>query len=282
MSRLNPVHYLLLVIAFSWTPWYIAIVTHSPLQSPVGMICVTLGCSGPTLAALLLLHQSTKHHRNNFWHRLIDIRRISFAMGCVIILLMPLLITFSIFIASLFGHTLHHSAVIEFIQQHPSTLVAYALALLIAGPVVQEPGWRGYWLDTLGRKHSLFTASIIIGCTWAIWHLPLFHLTGYTLRAICGNTLELAVFFGKFVPEAIILTWIYCCTNRSILAAILFHVMVNITGFIIHTSTITVLIEMILLWVFAAGVVIFKRQLFFSSETSDHRAPIHETGISTE
>lgn len=264
MSRLNPVHYLLLVIAFSWTPWFIAIVSNSNIHSTMGMACMIIGGAGPTLAALLLLKQSTRHQISSYWHRVFDIRRISFGMGCIIVLLMPLLASLSIGISTLWGHSLNQFTIIDSLRLQPTSIFMFAIMLFFFGPLPEELGWRGYWLDVLGRKYSLFTTSIIIGTVWAAWHLPLFYLPGYPLQEMDANTIKLVVFFGDLIPKSILLSWIYCCTNRSILAAILFHFMINFTGSLIEIDIATEVIQMILLVAVAAGLLVFKRKLFFT------------------
>lgn len=60
----------------------------------------------------------------------------------------------------------------------PGSLIALVgFAFLI--PVVEEVGLRGYWFDRLQARWSALVASLILGLTWATWHVPLTLMTGY-------------------------------------------------------------------------------------------------------
>ncbi|WP_052572286.1 CPBP family glutamic-type intramembrane protease [Chthonomonas calidirosea] len=51
-------------------------------------------------------------------------------------------------------------------------LSAFVFALL-SNPW-EEVGWRGFALPRLQARHMAFTATLIVGGLWALWHLPLF------------------------------------------------------------------------------------------------------------
>jgi len=42
----------------------------------------------------------------------------------------------------------------------------------------EEVGWRGFALPRLTEKMGLPSASLLLGVVWAIWHLPLFFVSG--------------------------------------------------------------------------------------------------------
>ncbi|GMG86634.1 type II CAAX endopeptidase family protein [Biformimicrobium ophioploci] len=94
--------------------------------------------------------------------------------------------------------------------------------------ILEEVGWRGYALPRLLNGHSALKASLILGVVWAVWHFPfwsiipiagapepffLFYITG-TMGAVC---------------MAVVLTWIYKNTGRSIALATLCHASFNAT-----------------------------------------------------
>ncbi len=118
----------------------------------------------------------------------------------------------------------------QFIQQ-PLLIVPMVIWWLIFGPLIEEPGWRGYGLDGLQTRYSALLSSLIIGAVWALWHLPLFLLEDtWQAQNIGLGTLSFWLYLANILLGAIVVTWIYNNTNRSILAAILFHFSGNAFG----------------------------------------------------
>jgi uncharacterized protein len=111
---------------------------------------------------------------------------------------------------------------------HPLGLVALIGFILIIGPLPEEIGWRGYLLDRLQVRWNALTASLVLGLVWWSWHLPLFWLPGY-FDAFGRAPTPLALLSG-ILPSAILYTWVYNNTRRSVLAVLLLHFMQNFTG----------------------------------------------------
>mgnify|MGYP001267705226 CR=1 FL=1 len=59
----------------------------------------------------------------------------------------------------------------------PGPALGAMLFMLFLGPV-EEFGWRGLALPLLQRHMAPIWASLIIGGTWGLWHLPAFYLSG--------------------------------------------------------------------------------------------------------
>ena len=87
------------------------------------------------------------------------------------------------------------------------------------GGAWEEPGWRGYALPLLLRRHSALVASAVLGVIWTLWHVPLF-LTGHVPWPDAA-----AVFALSFVFTAI-----YLHTAGSVLIAFLLHASINGAG----------------------------------------------------
>ena len=72
------------------------------------------------------------------------------------------------------------------------------------------------------EKHTALIASVIIGITWGLWHLPMDYIGmgQYELLFI-----PIFVLAGPFflTALAILMTWVYNNTKRSLLLMILFH-----------------------------------------------------------
>jgi membrane protease YdiL (CAAX protease family) len=113
----------------------------------------------------------------------------------------------------------------------PWTIIPFALATMLYGPLPEEPGWRGYALDFLQRKWSALASSLVLGIIWAVWHLPLFFMRNSLLSEVVPLwSPQFWVSMGPgILALAVVMTWIHNHTQRSILAAILFHFMMNFT-----------------------------------------------------
>lgn len=60
--------------------------------------------------------------------------------------------------------------------------ITYAInySTLLGGPVNEEPGWRGFALPRLQQRYGAVWATLILAPLWAGWHLPLFHIEGWS------------------------------------------------------------------------------------------------------
>ena len=102
-----------------------------------------------------------------------------------------------------------------------SLIVTATLGFLINpfGGAWEEPGWRGYALPLLLRRHSALVASAVLGVMWALWHVPLF-LTGLIPWPDAALVFALSFVF----------TAIYLRTAGSVLIAFLLHASINGAG----------------------------------------------------
>lgn len=91
----------------------------------------------------------------------------------------------------------------------------------------EEIGWRGYALPQLLRRRQAFTASVILGALWALWHLPTFYLPG-NFQVGRPFLLYALVVTAQAVPY----TWMYNRTRGSLLLAVLLHAASNAAAII--------------------------------------------------
>lgn len=66
------------------------------------------------------------------------------------------------------------------------------------------------------------------------------------------------------LPMGVVISWIWMKNNKSILAAILFHLIVNLTNEMFNITQTTKSIETAVVAVFAVLIIWFDRDLFFS------------------
>jgi len=226
----HPLTFFGLTFIYSWVLWLIAILIGANLNNSPVLIFYYLGGIGPSLIGILLTYKiEDKEYIKNFWHRSYDPRLIKPKWYFLIILfvILPLLIGIGIdlFIG---GTGAELEGIDEFISK-PLSFFPYLLFLIIA-VLAEEFGWRGYAQEHLQRKYSMISSGLLIGIFWSIWHLPLFFIEGTYQNELGIGSFEFWLFFIFIIPESLIYAWIYNKNSRSILSAILYHLLGNLMG----------------------------------------------------
>ncbi len=104
-------------------------------------------------------------------------------------------------------------------------LPAFLFILLLGGPIQEEYGWRGYALDRMQARWGSFTASLILGALWTLWHLPFWFIAGSGME---GTPLPV---YGLYTTGlSAVMAWAYFGSGRNVLVAILFHTMANFSA----------------------------------------------------
>lgn len=172
------------------------------------------GTYAPLIAALLtqwLFHHDLKAFRlSTSWKRLVA--------GLII---GPLLIALTfVFLTSLLmtkgSFTAWHWQAFTF---YPLQMV-YRYSILMAGPVGEEPGWRGYALPKLQASLGPTLASLVLGCLWFAWHLPLFLIPIWT----SGSLLTFAL---TVIGLSFLMTFGFNISGGSVIVAVIMHAMFN-------------------------------------------------------
>ena len=94
----------------------------------------------------------------------------------------------------------------------------YLLMGLIVGPLSEEAGWSGFALPRLQSKYNAFSANLILGLLWAVWHAPLWFIAGSA-----QSTMPFWLFCIVVVALRVIMGWAYNNTSGSLIIAVLFH-----------------------------------------------------------
>jgi membrane protease YdiL (CAAX protease family) len=102
-------------------------------------------------------------------------------------------------------------------------IALFAVDLLYGGSLGEEPGWRGFALPYLQKKHSPLEASVVLGFLWALWHAPIDVSHGFVLPGLGGVVARLI----WTIPLTLLFTFFYNRTKGSVLIAILLHTSVN-------------------------------------------------------
>ena len=188
VARNDLASFFVLAFLFSWYPWIIALVrgtTSGP--NPLG----------PLIAALIVT---------------------GIADGRSGIFGLPILIcAIAVAIMAVFGQPIALPTAAA-ARELPERFI---FILLFIG-LGEEPGWRGFALPRLQKKHSPLVASLILAPIWALWHLPLM-----------GNEFPVAIipaFLISLLGGTLIQTWLFNRSKGSVFGQMLFHATVNTVG----------------------------------------------------
>jgi uncharacterized protein len=197
-----------LALILSWLP---------VIPYALGLFPGTLLASGPFLAAIITAAVvGGKKGLGDYLRRLIRWR---VAVGWYVVALLAPVAGWAIaaYVNVLLGAT----------PPSPNQLAGWSLILTSTliflvnpfGGAFEEPGWRGYALPLLLRRHSALVASAVLGVIWTLWHVPMF-LTGFVPWP------DAAVVFAL----TFVFTAIYLHTAGSVLIAFLLHASLNGAG----------------------------------------------------
>lgn len=122
-------------------------------------------------------------------------------------------------------------------------------------------------MDSLRQKFNLFQTSFIYALVWGtLWHLPLFFIKDYYQNELWSTNWFYAVNFSlSIIPLSIIMNWLFYRNNRSIIALVLFHFIVNFSQEIFMINNAGKCFETIVLFIVAGIIVTKKKNYFFKN-----------------
>jgi membrane protease YdiL (CAAX protease family) len=102
-----------------------------------------------------------------------------------------------------------------------------------------------------------------------MWHVPLFFIDHTYQRGLWNSSpIYVANFFVSVIPAAILMNWLYYKNNRSIMAAILFHMALDATAEAFQTEQFTKCIWTGVLLFIPILVIAGNRAFFFEAQKS--------------
>ncbi len=258
--RYQPLRYFALVFVLSWTPWsFAAYYSYRPAMDLYSNLFALLGLLGPLFAALIMTWSS--HSRDlsrDFKSRLVNLRLIRPGYIPIILILPPFALLLSTWLSVDLGRSGD-----QFRFSHG---FAAMLPLAMLAPTFEELGWRGYGMDSLLAKFGMMKATLLFGLLWATWHVPLFFIDhNYQHGLLTNSPIYVANFFISILPAAILMNWVYYKNNRSIVAAILFHMTLDVAAEAFQTEQFTKCIWTGVLLIISFMVIAANRALFFAA-----------------
>ncbi|KON73499.1 hypothetical protein M768_11190 [Cellulosimicrobium cellulans F16] len=182
-----------LAFGLSWASWGAAWLLGGDLADPVVFALFALGGFGPTLAALVLRAAGRRSPRTARWGAAGRWLPAAVGIGAA-----PAVLT-ALVVPSLGGPTADLSAGAAAVAGAGGPLL-FALVSLCAGPLSEEFGWRGYAQPRLRRRLPPLATSVVLGAVWAVWHLPLFALTGTWQSSLGLVSVEAVLFLLAMIP----------------------------------------------------------------------------------
>ena len=102
-------------------------------------------------------------------------------------------------------------------------LVYYFFKTLLAGPLGEELGWRGFALQELQKKYSPLKSAFIVGFWWGIWHMPIWFTTGF----IGKDLLVYSVYFMISIIAVSIMMTVFYNLNKNLMIPMMIHFLFN-------------------------------------------------------
>ena len=238
------------------------------------VLCFLIGGASPLVAGVTLAAiAGGKARLKDILSRLVDVRRIGLWWLVIILIFWPTFDLLMSGVALLLGVSDQPIAIAweEFVDPWK---LSFMLLLSFIFPAVEEIGLRGYWLDELQERFSPTVSGVINGSTWALWHMPFVWFPGYYANTTFNP--ELWWWMPSIILHTLLIVWVYNETRRSILAVILFHGMMNLTGEFLGLST--AMFPFLLLGNFVAAtvLVLFWRHSGYSLfPSTDNSATLH-------
>ena len=264
--KYKPLLYFSMTFLVTYALWFAGAYVSFQDESGLYMLLMLPGLMAPFLISLVLILTSKNSDlKKDFVNRLINLRLIQPKMLPALILIMPLAVLASGFLSLPFGGSISQFQFAEGFSF--STGFVPVLFILVLAAIFEELGWRGYAFDSLQSRYNYFTASIIFSILWSLWHFPLIFLNNSYQYEIFHENIWFGVnFFVSIIPMGVIISWFCIKNGKSVIAAILFHFIVNMSQEMLEITQITKCIETIVLTVIVVAIIVKDKEMFFSKE----------------
>jgi membrane protease YdiL (CAAX protease family) len=219
-----PVRFFVFTFIFSWVLWTplvlgsIGIISFpGKLLSAVRFPVIMLGAFGPLAGALYSLrHEKGKGSGRKYLQGFLDLN-----LGWRAYLFPVIIFGGSTFIAWFFPELSGESR-LPMLLPSAWVFIPCLLFMIFVGGGQEELGWRGYALPLLEKRYGLWSANIILGVIWALWHIPTWFITGTT---------QSHMNFGGFVllmtGYSFIFSWIRDISGNRPFSAMYAHGLAN-------------------------------------------------------
>ena len=262
--------YLAATFGITWSCWWALAGLVPPGASPTTsapfMSLYLAGGFGPTIAAIVAVASTSRSgYQNDYLARLFGWR----------VNMLWWIAAFSVPVLFAIGKewiavwTSHGTLTVAALE--PATKAFILFPTMIIGGGLEELGWRGIAQPEIERCCPRLTATLIVGATWALWHLPLFYIHG--ISQFGGN---LPLFSVDVLANAYLFAWIYTRT-QSILLCVVAHAASNTAtamGFYVSADH-----PAMPLWIATLAKVLAAAILLATTSSHQDRAAIRATPL---
>ena len=257
----RPVLFFFLAYLFTWTFWIPAIFVPGNLGAGLMLI----GLIAPAVVStVIILTSGSDRLKQDLKNKIIGFYKVKWLNVLLAILVFAAVVVCSILLSTVFGQSLNQ---FSFTKDFSFTGVGIGSALITVtlASIIEEVGWKGYCEDSIGNYMNWFWESMLFGILWSLWHLPLIFIQGTYQAGLMVNPLYVVNFFISGIPLGFIITWVYLVSDRSILACMIFHLVVNFMQEKIAMTPETKCVETIVVILAAAIIVITNKDMFFET-----------------
>lgn len=205
---------------WTWGFWTVPLATARgwitlPTAGDLLIPLLVVGAFGPSVAAFALSYRQASarelFRRALHW-------KIPPAPLLTAFLLSPLLAAIAVWVRSRQGGA---PFVIQVDWQ--SALVLVFFLFFLGGSLNEEFGWA-YAIDRMQPRWGFVKASLLLGCVWACWHLPLFFMPTQS-----QSHMAFWAFLLTCCSFRLLFVWAYNRARQSVLVTLLFHTSMNFT-----------------------------------------------------
>ncbi|MCX6175684.1 MAG: type II CAAX endopeptidase family protein [Ignavibacteriales bacterium] len=222
------IQFFLLTFLFSWLMWLPSILITYNLITPsqtlitINNVLKWVAGIGPSLTAIILVIKfDGKVGLKKLFKRVWNIK-LGYWYFPIILMLPIILVTAHLINTFFFNNSFPKTGLLEEPWWIPVLFVIFFIYQFS-----EELGWRGYALDRLQKKWNALYSSLLLGCIWGIWHLPMFLSSGFGQH---DNHLPFIQFLITLVLLSVWITWFQNNTNNSLIPAFVIHAFINLSG----------------------------------------------------
>lgn len=211
--------FFILTFAITWAMWLpAALINLNGGTSILGPDAVgQFARWAPGIAALILTGIIAGRQGIGALVRPLKIWRVGIGWYMFALLFQPALFFLAKWIDAFFGNTYEIVYPLSTVEAPIVFVIPIVIITALPGAFMEELGWRGFALPRLQNKNNALIASIILGLIWGLWHVPSMIYFGET------NALNITRAVVNTIPVAILFTWLFNNTMRSLLLVTLFH-----------------------------------------------------------